>query len=49
MSNEQKCPFSVRAYAGRTNEDWWPNQLNLTVLHMNPPARDPMGNGFNYA
>jgi catalase-peroxidase len=49
MSNEQKCPFSARAYAGRVNEDWWPNQLNLTVLHQNPPARDPMGQGFNYA
>jgi catalase-peroxidase len=49
MDNEQKCPFSSRAYSGRSNHDWWPNQLNLKVLHQNPPARDPMGKGFNYA
>jgi catalase-peroxidase len=32
-----------------TNRDWWPNQLNLRVLHQNPPAGDPMGPGFDYA
>ncbi|MGE0040314.1 MAG: catalase/peroxidase HPI [Vicinamibacterales bacterium] len=49
MDNDKKCPFSSKAYTGRTNEDWWPNQLNLKVLHPNPPARDPMGPGFDYA
>ena len=49
MTNEQKCPFSARTHAGRANEDWWPNQLDLKVLQQNPPARDPMGRGFNYA
>jgi len=49
MENEQKCPFSGKAHAGRSNRDWWPNQLNLKVLHRNPPAGDPMGEGFNYA
>ena len=49
MENEQKCPFSGKAHAGRSNPDWWPNQLNLKVLHRNPPAGDPMGEGFNYA
>jgi catalase-peroxidase len=34
---------------GTTNRDWWPNQLNLKVLHQNPPAGDPMGADFNYA
>ncbi|MDZ4169472.1 MAG: catalase/peroxidase HPI [Coriobacteriia bacterium] len=34
---------------GTSNRDWWPNQLNLSVLHQNPPAGDPMGEGFNYA
>jgi catalase-peroxidase len=49
MDNEQKCPFSSKAYSGRSNQDWWPNQLNLKVLHQNPPARDPMGSAFDYA
>jgi catalase-peroxidase len=49
MENEQKCPFSGKANIGRTNQDWWPNQLNLNVLHTNHPAGDPMGKAFNYA
>src|SRR5688572_31364444 len=49
MSNEQKCPFSATALSGRSNRDWWPNQLNLSALHTNHPAGDPMGQGFNYA
>jgi catalase-peroxidase len=49
MDNEQKCPFSSKAHSGRSNQDWWPNQLNLKVLQQNPPARDPMGAAFNYA
>jgi catalase-peroxidase len=49
MDNEQKCPFSAKAHSGRSNRDWWPNQLNLKVLHQNPPAGDPMGGDFNYA
>ena len=32
-----------------TNKDWWPNQLNLKVLHQNSPQSDPMGKDFNYA
>jgi catalase-peroxidase len=38
-----KCPFA------HTNRDWWPNQLNLSVLHQNSPLSDPMGKEFNYA
>jgi catalase-peroxidase len=49
MSNEQKCPFSGKSDGGRSNRDWWPNLLNLKVLHQNPPARDPMGPAFDYA
>jgi catalase-peroxidase len=49
MANETKCPFSGRAHSGTSNRDWWPNQLNLTVLHQNPPARDPNGAQFDYA
>ncbi|MET7396636.1 catalase/peroxidase HPI [Dactylosporangium sp. NPDC005572] len=33
----------------RSNRDWWPNQLDVTVLHQNPPAGDPLGADFNYA
>ena len=49
MDNETKCPFSGSAHQGRSNRDWWPNQLNLTALHTNPPAGDPMDAAFNYA
>ncbi len=34
---------------GQSNRDWWPNQLNLGMLHQNPPAGDPMGTGFKYS
>jgi catalase-peroxidase len=33
----------------RTNRDWWPNQLNLKMLHQNSPLSDPMGEEFSYA
>ncbi len=33
----------------RTNRDWWPNQLNLKVLHQHSPSSNPMGQAFNYA
>ncbi len=40
-----KCPFT----GGHTNRDWWPNQLNLEVLHRNSSLSDPMGEAFDYA
>lgn len=43
-----KCPFGHTS-AGRSNRDWWPNQLNLKILHQQSPLSDPMGQGFNYA
>jgi len=49
MENEKKCPFPAKANSGRSNRDWWPNQLNLNVLHRNPPQGDPMGVEFDYA
>jgi catalase-peroxidase len=49
MDNDQKCPFSSNARSGRSNQDWWPKQLNLSALHTNHPAGDPMGDGFDYA
>ncbi len=41
-----KCPVM---HGGRTNRDWWPNQLNLRILHQNSSLSDPMGTNFNYA
>ena len=49
MSNEEKCPFSASSRSGRSNRDWWPNQVNLGVLHTNHPAGNPMGDDFDYA
>ncbi len=53
MSNENKCPFSgahkPATQAVRGNRDWWPNQLNLAVLHQHPPSANPMGEDFDYA
>ncbi len=51
MSNEGKCPVMHDAHARGTiaNQQWWPNQLNLKMLHQNPPTADPMGEDFNYA
>lgn len=47
-----QCPFSSGAnttFEARSNKDWWPNQLNLKMLHRNTPQSDPMGEDFNYA
>ena len=48
-----KCPVmhvqSSVTSGGTTNRDWWPNQLNLRVLHQNPVAGNPLGAEFNYA
>jgi len=45
---EAKCPFNHGASAP-TNRDWWPNQLNLQILHQHSPLSDPMDKTFNYA
>jgi len=53
MSSESKCPFSsgtaehVMA-SGRGNQDWWPSQLNLGILHQHSSLSNPMGEKFNY-
>ena len=54
MSNEAKCPMSGGARkpavaAVRSNADWWPDQLNLKILHQHSALSDPMGEGFDYA
>ena len=54
MSNEAKCPFisgvgSHVTATGPTNADWWPNQLNLKILHGQSSKSNPMGEDFDYA
>jgi len=49
MSNESKCPFHQTAGGGTTNRDWWPDQLNLRILHQHTAKSDPMDPDFDYA
>ena len=49
MATEAKCPVHHGHSAPRTNNDWWPNQLNLNLLHQHSSLSDPMGKEFNYA
>jgi catalase-peroxidase len=54
MTSELKSPVlnganGTTAPRARSNRDWWPNQLNLEILHQNSPVSNPMGEGFNYA
>jgi catalase-peroxidase len=48
MDTESKCPFPGGTRAHK-NRDWWPNQLDLGVLHQQSNLSDPMGEGFDYA
>jgi len=48
-SAESKCPVAHGARKFQTNADWWPNQMNLNVLHQHSELSDPMGKEFNYA
>ncbi len=49
MSTETKCPVTGGARHAATNADWWPNQLNLKILHLHSPLSNPMDEDFNYA
>ncbi len=53
MSDEKKCPVTGRGgkhvVGGRSNREWWPNQLNLDILRQHCPKSNPMGEDFNYA
>ncbi|MBL0346280.1 catalase/peroxidase HPI [Candidatus Villigracilis affinis] len=54
MSEESKCPVighagMTSASRGTSNREWWPNQLNLNILHQHAPASNPMDPGFDYA
>jgi catalase-peroxidase len=48
MPDDSKCPFNGGKHA-RVNRDWWPNQLNLTLLNQHSPRSNPMGESFDYA
>lgn len=53
MGGNGKCPVTgmtsnVKAGGGTRNKDWWPNQLNLKMLHQNPTERNPFGEKFDY-
>jgi catalase-peroxidase len=54
MMEESKCPVTGRmskptSGGGTSNRDWWPNQLNLKILHQHTHKSNPMGEAFNYA
>ena len=54
MDGDLKCPFTggqakPATNSVRSNSDWWPNQLNLKILHQNQPATNPMGMEFSYS
>ena len=54
MNKDSACPVTGKsnkhtASRGKLNRDWWPNQLNLRILHQNSRMSNPMGEEFNYA
>jgi catalase-peroxidase len=52
MNEENKCPIPHKAHtasSGTTNQDWWPNRLNLDILHQHSAKTNPMEEDFNYA
>jgi len=54
MADESKCPVTGGSHktiagGGTSNRDWWPNQLNLKVLHQHSSLSNPMGEAFDYA
>ncbi len=49
MSGESKCPFHSTANSAKPNREWWPNQLNLKLLHQHSPLSNPMDADFDYA
>jgi catalase-peroxidase len=49
LSDPRKEPAALRSLLGRTNRDWWPNQIAMDILHQQGRSGDPMGDGFDYA
>ena len=48
MNENNKCPVPHKAGGGTSNRDWWPNQLNLKILHQHSSLSNPLDNEFNY-
>ena len=49
LNDPKKKSAAPRSLIGRTNRDWWPNQIAVDILHQQGRTGDPMGEGFNYA
>jgi catalase-peroxidase len=49
MSTGATCPFSGAGHRATSNRDWWPDRIDVSVLHRHSPAANPMGAGFDYA
>src|SRR5882672_9302105 len=49
MIDKIECPFNHAAGGGTSNQDWWPNQLKLELLHQHSSRSNPMGEDFDYA
>ncbi len=49
LQDEARCPFHRSPGGGTSNQDWWPNQLKLSILHQRSSRSDPMGQDFDYA
>ena len=49
LNDPNKEPGAPRSLLGRTNRDWWPNQMAMDILHQQGKSGDPMGDDFNYA
>jgi catalase-peroxidase len=48
-STEARCPVAHGPARSQSNADWWPNQLNVNILHQHSPKSDPMNKDFDYA
>jgi catalase-peroxidase len=48
MNTQNKCPFMHNSLEGTSNKDWWPNQLNVSVLRQHDARSNPMDEGFSY-
>ena len=49
VTTASKCPMNHAAGSGTSNQDWWPNQLKVDILHQHDAPSNPMDSGFDYA
>ncbi len=48
QNSASECPYPHTTPRQRSNRDWWPDQLNLKILHQNSPSSDPLDETFDY-